>query len=79
MTMTDNTPSIVGIDDEWYREIVEAAPDATVMINSAGLIVLVNRQTEILFGYARHELLGQPMDVLVPERYRHKHHIHRDG
>ena len=70
---------IDGVQDAWYREIVEAAPDATVMIDSAGIIVLVNRQTETLFGYMRDELLGSPVEVLVPGRYRHKHHIHRDG
>ncbi len=67
------------IEPRWYMEIVESAPDATVMIDSSGLIVLVNRQTETLFGYARAELLGQPVEILVPLRYRGRHHIHRDG
>lgn len=77
--MSEITPAIPGIEDRWYREIVETAPDATVMIDSEGVIVLVNKQTETLFGYGRQELLGQPIETLVPQRYRHKHHVHRDG
>ena len=77
--MNDTNGVIAEVEDRWYREIVEAAPDATVMIDSNGLIVLVNRQTETLFGYLRSELLGQPVEILVPERYRRTHHIHRDG
>ena len=79
MSPTPVTPAIPGIENDWYREIVEAAPDATVMIDSDGRIVLINRQTEILFGYERKELLGELVEVLVPDRYRGKHHIHRDG
>ena len=77
--MTELAESNQIVDDRWYREIVETAPDATVMIDSEGLIVLVNKQTETLFGYARTELLGKKIEMLVPERYRHKHDIHRDG
>ncbi len=79
MSTTTITPAIPGIENDWYREIVETAPDATVMIDSDGRIVLINRQTEILFGYERKELLGELVEVLVPDRYRGKHHIHRDG
>ena len=56
-----------------FRLVVEAAPNAMVMINRAGEIVMVNAQAEAVFGYSRAELLGQPVEMLVPERYRSHH------
>jgi PAS domain S-box-containing protein len=53
--------------------VVESAPSAMVMIDSDGVVVLVNKQTEKLFGYPREELLGHPVEILVPERFRSKH------
>jgi PAS domain S-box-containing protein len=53
--------------------VVESAPNAMVIIDQDGLIVLVNGQTEKLFGYSRSELLQQPVEVLVPLRFRGKH------
>ncbi len=55
------------------RLVVEAAPNAVVMINAAGEIVMVNAQAEQVFGYSRAELLGQPMEMLVPQRFRGNH------
>lgn len=61
-----------------FRALLEAAPDAIVIVNTAGLIVLVNSQTEKLFGYSREELLGEPIETLLPPRYWHRHVAHRD-
>jgi PAS domain S-box-containing protein len=59
--------------DEKFRLAVEASPSVIVMVNQQGQIVLVNSLTERTFGYARAELLGQPFEVLLPERYRVEH------
>jgi protein-histidine pros-kinase len=56
---------------------VEAAPDAVVIITQAGRIALVNAQTERMFGYSRTELMGQPVEFLLPERFRAAHIDHR--
>jgi two-component system sensor histidine kinase DevS len=64
-------------DDDLISGIIEAAPDGIVMIDATGTIVLVNRQTEELFGYDRVDLLGKSVEILLPERYRHAHQEHR--
>jgi PAS domain S-box-containing protein len=65
--------------EERFRTVVEAAPSAMVMVNDQGSIALVNAQTERLFGYTRTELLGEPVEKLVPERYVADHPNHRGG
>jgi protein-histidine pros-kinase len=59
--------------DQKFRDLLESAPDAMVIVGREGRITLVNSQTERLFGYSRQELLGQPVENLVPERYRARH------
>jgi len=59
--------------DRRFRLVVEAAPNAMVMIDRAGKIVMVNTQAERVFGYLRAELVGQPVEMLVPERFRGRH------
>jgi len=62
---------------ETYRSIVESAPDAMVVVDSDGRVVLVNAQTEELFGYTRDELLEETIERLIPLRFRERHVDHR--
>jgi PAS domain S-box-containing protein len=62
-----------------FRALLEATPDAMVMVNSQGTIELANAQSEKLFGYSRPELLGQSVDMLVPKNLRKHHTGHRRG
>jgi PAS domain S-box-containing protein len=59
--------------------ILEAIPDAVAAVNQQGVIIQVNSQTETLFGYTRDELIGQSVEMLVPERQRPQHHLHRES
>ncbi len=66
-------------EEEKFRLAVEASPSGLVMIDGSGSIVLINAETERLFGYDRHELIGQKVDVLVPARLRGNHVQQRTG
>jgi eukaryotic-like serine/threonine-protein kinase len=65
--------------EQTFRGLLESAPDAMVVVNSTGRVVLVNTQMERLFGYAREEVLGQPVDVFVPAGLRAAHMRHVEG
>ena len=61
---------------DWYRQILETAPDAMVIVGPDEKITYVNHQTERLFEYPRGELIGQSLETLIPERLRHNHSSH---
>ena len=77
-TKTPAEPLFTGRGSETIRRLIEAVPDAMVIADAKGGIVLVNTHAELLFGYDAQELLGQSVEVLVPESLRHKHVQHRD-
>jgi PAS domain S-box-containing protein len=60
-----------------FRGLLESAPDAIVIADVDGRMELVNHQTEVLFGYSRADLIGATVEVLLPERFRHAHVVHR--
>ncbi|MFY9226360.1 MAG: PAS domain S-box protein [Blastocatellia bacterium] len=60
-----------------FFALMESAPDAIVIVNTKGMISIINSQTEKLFGYTRSELIDKPLETLVPHRYHNHHHQHR--
>jgi diguanylate cyclase (GGDEF)-like protein/PAS domain S-box-containing protein len=74
-TITDKQEE-AGMKDS-FRHLLEAAPDAMVIVDAEGKMVMVNGQTEEVFGYLREELVGQPVETLVPDRLRESHSSHR--
>src|SRR5688572_10669625 len=85
---TDEMKSVAGAfrsladlkqSDVVFLKLLDAAPDALVVVDAWGRIVLVNIQTERLFGYSRDDLVGQNVEILVPERFRSSHVGQRDG
>jgi PAS domain S-box-containing protein len=62
-----------------FRQVVESAPNGMLMIDPQGTITMVNKQVEAMFGYSREELLGQPVELLIPQRFRLNHPRHRTG
>ena len=65
-------------DVDRFRELLEAAPDAILEVDASGHIQLMNAITEKLFGYSREELLGQSVELLIPEEMRELHAAHRE-
>jgi PAS domain S-box-containing protein len=69
----------IAASEDMFRGLLESAPDPIIIVDEQGLIRIVNRQTEVAFGYARAELFGQPVEVLLPDRFRAAHVQHRAG
>lgn len=67
------------LGEDSFRRVVEWAPSAMVMIDLEGIMVLVNAQTEQMFDYSRDALIGKPVEILVPERFRQHHRVFRSG
>lgn len=65
--------------EERFRVLVDSAPDATVIVDEKGLIQMVNKQTETILGYRREELIGQPVEVLIPSELHTKHAGYRES
>jgi PAS domain S-box-containing protein len=75
--ITEQKRAAVKRQEAEFRNVLESAPDAIVIIDGQGRIVRLNRQAEAIFGYTREELLGEPVEILVPERFRERHREHR--
>jgi len=80
VTNDSNPPApVLEFGAELLRTVVEAAPNAVLLVGVEGRILLVNAQTEAMFGHGRRELLGQPVEMLVPTRFRGQHPLHRSA
>ncbi len=63
--------------EDYFRHLLQAAPDAMIIVDADGRIAIANDQSESMFGYARDELLGQPIEKLLPAGVRQRHETHR--
>jgi PAS domain S-box-containing protein len=66
-------------DRSLFENLVESAPDALLVVDASGCMVLANRTAETMFGFSRNELLGMPIERLVPQRFQQAHVAHREG
>ena len=67
------TEEALKLAEEKYRDLVETAPDSFITVNDLGVIEVVNKHAEKCFGYTREEMIGQPVEILLPERFRDNH------
>jgi PAS domain S-box-containing protein len=62
-----------------FRSLIESAPDAMIIVDQQGQITLVNSRTEAVFGYDRVDMIGRPIEMLIPERFHKRHIVHRNA
>lgn len=67
------------LNEQKFSALLDAAPDAMVIVNEKGIIQMINQQTENLFGYSRNELLNRPVEIMIPKELRERHVHHRSG
>jgi PAS domain S-box-containing protein len=79
ITAEKNAELALRDSEERFRALLESAPDAIVIVNEQGIIVLVNAMAITLFGYSREELHGQRVEMLMPDRFHNHHETHRDN
>jgi protein-histidine pros-kinase len=81
LIITSTVREIARTDDSeaYFKHLLELAPDAMIIIDERGKIAIVNRQAEEMFGYSRREMLGQSVEMLLPDRLRRVHVGHRTG
>ncbi|HYT39078.1 MAG TPA: EAL domain-containing protein, partial [Acidimicrobiia bacterium] len=79
MALVDDRTKVLQEQEQQFRDLLETAPDGIVIADGDGRIVLVNRQTEKLFGWSRDELVGQSVELLLPDRFQDRHALHRRG
>jgi PAS domain S-box-containing protein len=79
VSILESNRDITGRKDEEqkFRNLLESAPDAMVIVDRDGLVQIINAQTERLFGYSRDELIGKPVEILMPQRFHAQHVGHR--
>lgn len=76
---THDTAGVASVDSNLFEQIVESSQNGVVLVDHTSHIVLVNRETERMFGYTRSELLGKPIEILVPDSVRASHRVSREG
>jgi PAS domain S-box-containing protein len=68
---------MLSMTSDLARAALDAAPDALIVVDASGIIRYANRQLTVLFGFEHHEIIGGPIEQLIPERFRDRHHAHR--
>lgn len=72
-------PGTASAPDGFFRELLDAVPDAMIVVGTDGRMLVVNTVAVQMFGYPRAQLIGRPVEMLLPERHRARHRKHRKG